>query len=125
MHQPMALKFIPKLSAQSIILVMVLAMAPFPLPVRATPKSKETQLSLYLQDITAGPNARDIPLVASVGRAQGLTKTSGLDGRNALVLISIVFTNKEYNGSTLEIQGISKQFEEVKELSVVSGTRKF
>ncbi|KAM2916682.1 hypothetical protein FF1_045569 [Malus domestica] len=70
MHQPMALKFIPKLSPQSIILVMVLAMAPFPLPVRATPKSKETQLSLYLQDITAGPNARDIPLV-------GLPPSSG------------------------------------------------
>ncbi|KAM0958842.1 hypothetical protein ACFX15_023494 [Malus domestica] len=125
----MALNFMPKLSALSIILVMVLAMATF--PVRASRKSKETQLSFYFQDISTGPNARDFPFVgvdrnsASVGRVQGSSMTSGLDGRNALVLLSIVFTDKKHNGSTLEIQGTSKQFEEIRELSVVSGSGKF
>ncbi|KAM0955777.1 hypothetical protein ACFX2A_024623 [Malus domestica] len=124
-------------------------------PVRASRKSKETQLSFYFQDISTGPNADDFPFVgipgkrwtftqfatiytvddpitegldrnsASVGRVQGSSMTSGLDGRNALVLLSIVFTNKKQNGSTLEIQGTSKQFEEVRELSVVSGSGKF
>ncbi|TQD87100.1 hypothetical protein C1H46_027375 [Malus baccata] len=107
-------------------------------PVRASRKSKETQLSFYFQDISTGLNAEDFPFVgipgkrwtftqfatiytvddpitegldrnsASVGRVQGSSMTSGLDGRNAL-----------------EIQGTSKQFEEVRELSVVSGSGKF
>lgn len=51
--------------------------------------------------------------------------TSALDGSNALVFFSIVFTNKKYNGSTIEIQGNSKQFEPVTEVGVVSGTGKF
>ncbi|KAH0984082.1 hypothetical protein GBA52_011259 [Prunus armeniaca] len=106
-------------------------------------------------DIFAGPNATDIPFAgisgkawtftqfatlyaiddpvtegshpnsASVGRVQGTSMTSALDGLNAHVLFSIVFTNKKYNGSTLQIQGIDKQFEPVRELSVVSGTGKF
>lgn len=80
MHQPMALNFIPKLSAQSITSHMVLAMAPFPLPVRVTPKSKETQLSLYLQDITAGPNARDIPLEGTSGKLWSYTKFATFTG---------------------------------------------
>ncbi|XP_008342113.1 dirigent protein 1-like [Malus domestica] len=115
----MALNFMPKLSALSIILVMVLAMATF--PVRASRKSKETQLSFYFQDISTGVDRNS----ASVGRVQGSSMTSGLDGRNALVLLSIVFTDKKHNGSTLEIQGTSKQFEEIRELSVVSGSGKF
>jgi hypothetical protein len=51
--------------------------------------------------------------------------TVGLDGLNSHVMISIVFTNKEYSGSTLEIQGVSKKFEVVREVSVVAGTGKF
>lgn len=62
---------------------------------------------------------------APIGRAQGMYVTSALDGSNTHVLISIVFTNEEYKGSTLEIQGASPQFERVREVSVVSGTGKF
>lgn len=51
--------------------------------------------------------------------------TAGLDGMNSHVMISLVFTNEEYGGSTLQIQGISKQFEPVREVAVVTGTGKF
>ncbi|XP_024178981.1 pterocarpan synthase 1 [Rosa chinensis] len=116
---------------------------------------KETKLSLYFQDFSAGPNTSAVPIAgiagklwrvdqfgtvivtddrltvapspksATVGRGQGLVVTSSLDGHNAHVLLSIVFTNRRYNGSTLEIQGTSRQFEAVREVSVVSGTGKF
>ncbi|CAB4274176.1 unnamed protein product [Prunus armeniaca] len=149
----MALAFIPNLNALSTMLLMVLAVTTS--LVLASHEVKETQLSFYFQDIFAGPNATDIPFAgisgkawtftqfatlyaiddpvtegshpnsASVGRVQGTSMTSALDGLNAHVLFSIVFTNKKYNGSTLQIQGIDKQFEPVRELSVVSGTGKF
>ncbi|KAL5573370.1 hypothetical protein UlMin_022967 [Ulmus minor] len=72
--------------------------------------------------ITQTPDRKSTP----IGRAQGMFLTSALDGSNVLVSISIVFTNAEYyNGSTLELQGISKQNERYKEISVVSGTGSF
>ncbi|XP_004305988.1 PREDICTED: dirigent protein 3-like [Fragaria vesca subsp. vesca] len=116
---------------------------------------KETKMSMYMHDFSAGPNITDIPVAGIagklwvfnqfgtvyvvddsltegpsrnstvVGRAQGIVVTASLDGRNALVLLSIVFTNKKYNGSTIEIQGNSKQFEPIREVAVVSGTGKF
>ncbi|KAM1411595.1 hypothetical protein ACFXTO_024446 [Malus domestica] len=39
--------------------------------------------------------------------------------------MSLAFTNGQYNGSNLELQGINRQFERVKEVSVVSGTASF
>ncbi|KAA8526521.1 hypothetical protein F0562_008276 [Nyssa sinensis] len=62
---------------------------------------------------------------AEIARGQGIYVTSSLDGANTLVLLSIVFTNREYNGSTLEIQGRSIQLASVREVSVISGTGKF
>lgn len=51
---------------------------------------------------------------------------TSLDGSNVSVILSIVFTNNsQYNGSTLEIQGVSRQFENYREVSVVSGTGRF
>ncbi|GMN28558.1 hypothetical protein TIFTF001_044252 [Ficus carica] len=112
-------------------------------------------MSMYLQDISAGPNATVIPVTgiagklwtspssapsssrttpspktpdsnsAPIGRLQGIYVTSGLNGLNSHVSVSIVFTNKVYNGITLELQGNSKQFEGVREASVVFGTGKF
>ncbi|CAA2985405.1 dirigent 1-like [Olea europaea subsp. europaea] len=60
-----------------------------------------------------------------IERAQGLYVTSALHGSNTHVLISIVFTNEEYKGSTLEIQGSSAQFERVREVATVGDTGKF
>lgn len=71
--------------------------------------------------ITEGKNGSS----AEIGKGQGMYITSALDGSNTLVLISIVFTNEEYKGSTLEVQGSSAQFEKIREVTVVSGTGKF
>ncbi|XP_073149429.1 dirigent protein 22-like [Henckelia pumila] len=57
-----------------------------------------------------------------IARAQGLYVTSALDGSNTHVLISVVFNDEEFKGSTLEIQGTSAQFERVREVAVVGGT---
>ncbi|KAK3020424.1 hypothetical protein RJ639_047730 [Escallonia herrerae] len=116
---------------------------------------KETTMTVYFQDWSGGPNPTMIPITgfshgewsfkkfgtvfctddpiteglnatsAEVARGQGIYVTSALDGSNTHVLISIVFTNEEYSGSTLEIQGASRQFERVREVSVVAGTGKF
>ncbi|KAI3465631.1 hypothetical protein Pfo_022294 [Paulownia fortunei] len=116
---------------------------------------KETKMTVYFQDYSGGPNptvveitgrpdgllsftkfgsifCTDDPITeefeessAQVARAQGLYVTSALDGSNTHVLISIVFTNEENKGSTLEVQGSSAQFERVREVAVVGGTGKF
>ena len=138
----MATNFVPK---RHTILFLALVLATTTYLAKAT-DLKETQLSLYFQDISAfgNSNATVIPVAGiagkawtftqfgtvyvtddyitetsdpkspEVGRAQGMYVTAGLDGLNSHVMISIVFTNKEYNGSTIQIQGISKQFDSVK-----------
>ncbi|KAF2284938.1 hypothetical protein GH714_032700 [Hevea brasiliensis] len=115
----------------------------------------ETKMTMYFHGFSSGPNATvvavagitgkhwsftqfgtvlvtDDPITltpdirsAPVGRAQGMYATAGLDGINSQVMMSIVFANRVYGGSTLEIQGTSKQFDKVRELSVVSGTGRF
>ncbi|KAK7404896.1 hypothetical protein VNO78_05939 [Psophocarpus tetragonolobus] len=71
--------------------------------------------------VLMGPN----PLSEVVGRAQGMMIVSAHDGANVNAMFSIVFTNMQYSGSSLEIQGVSRQRESYKELSVVSGTGRF
>lgn len=119
------------------------------------PNQSQTNLVFYLQDVATGPNATvapvtglngkvwsyntfgtifvvDDPVTLSpsasstlVGRAQGLLTASSLDGSNVNVMISVVFTNLQYSGSSIEIQGISHQRENYRELSVVAGTGRF
>ncbi|KAA8524703.1 hypothetical protein F0562_011126 [Nyssa sinensis] len=137
----------------SFLLLSVLAM--FICPMSEGMHLAETKMTLYFQDWSAGHNATVVPVTgipgkqwsffsfgtvfatddlitegldessAEIGRAQGIYVTSALDGSSTHVLISIVFTNEEYGGSTLEIQGTSRQFEKVREVSVVAGTGKF
>ncbi|KAL6143903.1 hypothetical protein ACLB2K_054598 [Fragaria x ananassa] len=151
----MASHFILKLADPfPLVLLLVFAMSTSALSSQAS-DLKETRMVLYFQDFSGGPNATSIPIAgiagklwtftqfgtvyvtddtmtqgpspksAVVGRAQGVTVAAALDGSNALVLVSLVFTNREYNGSTIEIQGNSKQFQPVREVAVVSGTGKF
>ncbi|TXG55384.1 hypothetical protein EZV62_020640 [Acer yangbiense] len=63
--------------------------------------------------VTSDPNS------AQLGRAQGIYVNSEQDSNDpALHLIfSVVFTNKDFNGSTLEIQGADKLFERKREVS--------
>ncbi|XP_050374930.1 pterocarpan synthase 1-like [Argentina anserina] len=151
----MALTSMLKFTNRSLLFVLVLSVTTFSGIASSSKELKETHMSMYLQDFIAGPNVTDIPVAgvagklwlfnqfgtvyvtdnpitigpssnsASMGRAQGVFVSSALDGLSGLVLFSVGFTNKEYNGSTLEIQGNSKILEPVRELSVVSGTGKF
>ncbi|KAL6135232.1 hypothetical protein ACLB2K_067460 [Fragaria x ananassa] len=151
----MASHFILKLANPfPLALLLVFAMSTSALSSQAS-VLKETRMVLYFQDFSGGPNATSIPIAgiagklwtftqfgtvyvtddtmtegpsrksAIVGRVQGMTVAVALDGSNALVLVSLVFTNREYNGSTIEIQGNSKQFQLLREVAVVSGTGKF
>ncbi|KAK7312705.1 hypothetical protein VNO77_36777 [Canavalia gladiata] len=116
---------------------------------------RETTLVYYLQDRATEPNATVAPVVGirgrdwnyntfgtifvvddpvrvgpsplstEVGRAQGMLVVSAHDARNVNVVLSIVFNDLEYRGSTLELQGLSRQRENYKEISVVSGTGRF
>lgn len=116
---------------------------------------KETNLTLYFHDFSSGPNATsavvtgiagrvwsyssfgtiifaDDPITAGpdknsplIARGQGIYATASLDGENSQIMYSIVFTNQEYNGSTLEIQGRVLNFDSVAETAVVGGTGKF
>ncbi|RVW38967.1 Dirigent protein 1 [Vitis vinifera] len=71
--------------------------------------------------ITEAPDPNSTP----VGRGQGMYITSKLDGSTTHVLISIVFTNGQFSGSTLEIQGSSPHFQKYREVFVVSETGGF
>ncbi|XP_020234226.1 dirigent protein 23 [Cajanus cajan] len=141
-----------KLLYLSVLLISVMHEGYGQLP---QPVANQTTMVLYLQDYASGPNATvaavtgikgkdwsyntfgtifvvDDPVMMSpspgstvVGRAQGLLTASDHEGNNVNVVLSIVFTNSQYSGSSLEIQGVSRQRESYKELSVLSGTGKF
>ncbi|XP_058217552.1 pterocarpan synthase 1-like [Rhododendron vialii] len=115
---------------------------------------KETNLTVYFHELNSGPNAtsaivtgipsrvwssssfgtivvaddlitaspdKDSPQIA---QAQGIYTTASLDGGTGHVVFSIVFTNREYNGSTLEIMG--RVFNRASdETAVVGETGKF
>eukprot|EP00268_Persea_americana_P032040 TRINITY_DN31358_c0_g1_i1.p1 TRINITY_DN31358_c0_g1~~TRINITY_DN31358_c0_g1_i1.p1 ORF type:complete len:174 (+),score=3.60 TRINITY_DN31358_c0_g1_i1:47-568(+) len=115
---------------------------------------KETQMTFYLQDWVNGKTATALPVAGrnkttkptdfgtvvviddavtagpkrsspQVGRAQGIYVNSMLDGTDDHLIFSIIFTNAEYNGSTLEIQGADRFSLNQREVSVVSGTGAF
>ncbi|XP_057796769.1 dirigent protein 22-like [Salvia miltiorrhiza] len=113
---------------------------------------KETKMSFYYHDYAGGPNATTIeargpsteplsfirfgasfvtddPITEEIeegstliARGRGTYVISALDGTHAQVVMSIVFINGEYKGSTLEIQGSYAQFERLNEAAVVGGT---
>ncbi|KAL5573368.1 hypothetical protein UlMin_022965 [Ulmus minor] len=148
----MTLNFIPKLT--KFFLFLLAFSIPFATKAKVH-ELKETKLTLYFRDTLVSPNATVIPVggifgqiwsftqfgtiyasddvvtaspeqnAPEVGRGQGLYMISEKNGQNAYMALSIVFTNKEYNRSTIELQGVYEQFVPVTELSVVSGTRKF
>ncbi|MCI16109.1 disease resistance response protein, partial [Trifolium medium] len=121
----------------------------------AQPIQQTSTLVFYLQDDGEGPNAtvasvigingsdwsynsfgtifvvddpvtlNQSPLSTQIGRAQGVITVASLDGTNVNIVLSIVFNNTQYSGSTLEIQGTSRQRENLRELAVVSGTGQF
>ncbi|KAK7257553.1 hypothetical protein RIF29_31603 [Crotalaria pallida] len=121
----------------------------------AKPNQSQTTLVFYLQAVASGPDATSVAVIGvngkvwssttfgtifvvddpvhvgssitsqQVGRAQGLITAAALDGSNVHVALSVVFNNGQYGGSTIELQGISRQREKYREVSIVSGTGKF
>ncbi|KAK9924561.1 hypothetical protein M0R45_032925 [Rubus argutus] len=82
--------------------------------------------TIFVGDIplTVGPST----LSPKVGLVRGLSVVSSKanDGSGNHMSTSVTFTNKEYNGSTLQIQGIFKSnSRQGSVLSIVGGTGKF
>ncbi|GAA0143971.1 transporter [Lithospermum erythrorhizon] len=71
--------------------------------------------------VTEGPD----PNSKEIGRAQGMYLNSQLDGKGLHMVFSVIFTQGEYKGSTLEIQGADLFAMKEREFSVVSGTGYF
>ncbi|KAL2250712.1 dirigent protein 1-like [Sesamum indicum] len=71
--------------------------------------------------VTEGPD----PKSKEIGRAQGMYINSQLDGKGLHLVFSVIFTDGEYKGSTLEIQGADIFAMKEREFSVVSGTGYF
>lgn len=79
--------------------------------------------TLFVGDnpVTEGPS----PYSRKVGYVRGLVLISSRDGRYNYISSSLVFTNKEYNGSTLQTQGtFDRTSRRASELSIVGGTGK-
>ncbi|KAG6572289.1 Dirigent protein 19, partial [Cucurbita argyrosperma subsp. argyrosperma] len=136
------------------ILILCLA-ASMSMTLLLSVEARRTKFTIYFQDYAFGPNTTFFPVVGLpgstlnytdfgtffvtddaitaipdegapiIGRAQGIYVVTGKDGRNLLVLISLVFTSGTYNGSSIEIQGTSRQFDLNRELPVVAGTGMF
>ncbi|XP_058764685.1 pterocarpan synthase 1-like [Vicia villosa] len=115
----------------------------------------QSTLVFYLQDVGKGPKATVSPVIGingkvwsynsfgtifvvddpvtispssystQIGRAQGTITVTAQDGANVNIVLSLVFNNAQYAGSTLEIQGTSRQRDNLRELGVVSGTGRF
>ncbi|XP_068663584.1 dirigent protein 11-like [Aristolochia californica] len=116
---------------------------------------KKSNLTVYVHDYLSGPDASAIPVAGkngvnsdvlhfgtlivvddvvtegpdinskAIGRAQGLYINSALDGKGLHLVFSVIFTEGEFKGSSLEIQGADLFSLKEREFSVVSGTGYF
>ncbi|XP_042042444.1 dirigent protein 1-like [Salvia splendens] len=71
--------------------------------------------------VTSGPGL-DSP---EVGRMQGTVGQADLHERALVMVLNLVFTKGEYEGSTLSILGRNPLTHEVREVSIVGGTAAF
>ncbi|CAK9145662.1 unnamed protein product [Ilex paraguariensis] len=71
--------------------------------------------------VTEGPDSAS----KNIGRAQGMYMNSQLDGKALYLMFSVIFTDGEYKGSSLEIQGPDPFSMKEREFSIVSGTGYF
>ncbi|GMY09857.1 dirigent protein 22-like [Fagus crenata] len=141
-----------KIVTLSLIFLLALATSSEASKYQYIQKLKETNMMFYMQDWETSANATAIPVAgipnerwwilgfgtvfatddkltmgiernsSEVGRAHGIYVNSALDGSDLHLLMSLVFTNKAYNGSTFEIQGADRFYLKYREVSVVSGT---
>ncbi|XP_027333646.1 dirigent protein 11-like [Abrus precatorius] len=71
--------------------------------------------------VTEGPSIES----TLIGRAQGMYVNSRLDGKSLYMVFSVTFTDGEFKGSSLEIQGSDIYTMKEREFGVVSGTGYF
>ncbi|KAK9924556.1 hypothetical protein M0R45_032920 [Rubus argutus] len=125
-------------------------------PFEQVGSKKIIQLNYYLIEITSGPNATLVSVAGiagklwapntfgtifvgdnlltegpstsspKVGQVRGLVVVSSKDGSANYISSSITFTNREYNGSTLQVQGtFNRNSRQPSLLSIIGGTGKF
>lgn len=144
----------PALASLSLLLLIALVLIPSEGKAR-NKELKETNMVFYMQDWESGSNITNYPVAGipgtrwwilgfgtvfaiddalteefdrnstQIGRAHGIYVNSALDGSDLHLLMSFIFTNKRWNGSTLEIQGADRFYQKYREVSVVSGTGTF
>lgn len=68
--------------------------------------------------VTVGPSIES----QEIGRAQGMYINSEVEGKGLHLMFSVIFTDGEYKGSSLEIQGADLFAMKEREFSIVSGT---
>ncbi|XP_057849434.1 dirigent protein 23-like [Cryptomeria japonica] len=71
--------------------------------------------------LTEGPE----PTSKLVGKAQGLYASAGQEEFHLLMAVTYVFQGGEFNGSTLAVVGNNAVVNEVREMPIVGGSRKF
>nr|XP_027096361.1 dirigent protein 2-like [Coffea arabica] len=121
-------------------------------------RGKETKITVYLQLFTGGPKTTSVAVAGApgrprtlsefgtifvndanmtegisyrsptIGRGQGLYIVSARNGSSSQGLFSLLFSNSQYNGSTLEFQGPGFNLQTggpTSEIPVIGGTKKF
>nr|XP_027060805.1 dirigent protein 2-like [Coffea arabica] len=121
-------------------------------------RGKETNITVYIQLFTGGPNTTSVAVAGApgmprtpsnfgtiivndanmtqgisnnsptIGRAQGIYISSSRDGSRSLGIFSVLFSNSQYNGSTLEFQGPGYNLQvggTAREDPIVGGTKTF
>ncbi|KAJ4806442.1 Dirigent protein [Rhynchospora pubera] len=71
--------------------------------------------------LTTGPDENS----KLVGKAQGIYVSAGLNKTEYLMVMDFVFTDGEYNGSTIAVSGHNEVFTEVREMPIVGGSGLF
>ncbi|XP_059461546.1 dirigent protein 11-like [Corylus avellana] len=71
--------------------------------------------------VTEGPSIES----KEIGRSQGMYVNSQLDGKGLHMVFSVIFTDGEFKGSSLEIQGADIFSMKDREFGIVSGTGYF
>jgi len=79
-------------------------------------------LVVVIDDIvTKGPE----PTSQLLGRMQGLYTLSGLEEPAMQMVVTLVFSSGQYNGSTLSVVGINPIYHPVREIPIVGGSGLF
>ena len=127
-------------------------LAAIPFSSEAATSAKETHLHLYFHEINGGPNSTTTivaPLNSSasgfggavaiddalregpeptsklIGRAQGILPAVSQEETTFLFAANFVFTEGEYNGSTLDVFGRAVPPSPTREWSIIGGTGQF